>query len=81
MIAENQRDIAEQLEDAQVAINLGDALQLLPNHISEGVEMLIEDLPRRQIAVKSGRKLVDGHGAVRCVHRLLNVSGPTDSCE
>ena len=74
VIADNQRDIAEQLQRAHVAINLGEASQLVPEHVTEAAELLLADQARRDRARECGRYIVDGKGALRCVHRLLNLS-------
>jgi len=65
VLAENQRDIAQRLEDAGAALNLGWANQRNTKQISEALENLICNQDKRREMSYRADKLVDGQGASR----------------
>jgi UDP-2,4-diacetamido-2,4,6-trideoxy-beta-L-altropyranose hydrolase len=71
VIADNQIQIANELEREQIAINLGHAATVEPHDVRNAVEFILNDASRLLIARQQSIKLVDGRGAVRCVKRLL----------
>ena len=67
VLAENQQAIAEGLDVAGVAVNLGWGSNILPVHISADLEQLIHDQPRRRQMSHAGQELIDGNGSGRVV--------------
>lgn len=78
VIADNQRAIAEQLHQAQVAINVGEGPDILPERIAKALNAFRIDHGRLSVARQQGTRLVDGFGAKRTVDRLLGASEPTN---
>jgi UDP-2,4-diacetamido-2,4,6-trideoxy-beta-L-altropyranose hydrolase len=74
VLADNQRAVAEGLDDAGAAWNLGDADQIAEAHIAEALGRLLDDRAWRQHMIERGRRIVDGHGAARVATALTEVT-------
>lgn len=72
VLAENQRQIAQRLDEAGVAINLGPSHLLSPEKLAEEIRRLICDPNLRQSQTEKCRRLIDGQGAIRVVDEILN---------
>ena len=68
--AQNQVWIAEQLDQAGAALNLGWAHSLDPQKIAGALGDLVNSAARRRQMSQAGRALVDGQGAARVVARM-----------
>jgi UDP-2,4-diacetamido-2,4,6-trideoxy-beta-L-altropyranose hydrolase len=77
VIADNQRMIAEQLQRAEIGINVGEGPEITPERIAAAVNALRLDHSGSSLARERARQLVDGLGAKRCVDRLVNFSRPS----
>jgi UDP-2,4-diacetamido-2,4,6-trideoxy-beta-L-altropyranose hydrolase len=73
VLAENQQAIADRLEQAGVAINLGYGSLLSPQKLADAARRLICDRHLRQFQSQRCRDLVDGQGAIRVVNEILDV--------
>lgn len=65
VMAENQRDIAQRLEDAGAAIDIGWANQRNISEISKSLESLLYNADQRRKMSSRANKLVDGRGTSR----------------
>jgi len=72
--ADNQAPIAPALAAAGIAVDLGPIGTLEPARLRSEVERLAADAGRRARMAESGRRLVDGRGALRVV-RAMEVAG------
>lgn len=70
VVAENQNRVADRLEAAGAAINLGRQGAVSPPEISRALLRLLRDRGEREAMARSGRNLVDGEGAARVVKCL-----------
>jgi spore coat polysaccharide biosynthesis predicted glycosyltransferase SpsG len=70
VLAENQRGIAEGLDRANVALNLGWYEGVTSNRVAGALLALLGDRGRRQQMSHNGQGLVDGMGAARVVSIL-----------
>jgi UDP-2,4-diacetamido-2,4,6-trideoxy-beta-L-altropyranose hydrolase len=77
VIADNQRAIAEQLQRAEIGINIGVGPEITPERIAAAINLLRLDPGRFSVAQHQALRLVDGLGAKRCVDRLLSFSRPS----
>jgi UDP-2,4-diacetamido-2,4,6-trideoxy-beta-L-altropyranose hydrolase len=71
VLAENQKDIAADLDRAGVVISLKQHTEVTVEHLAGTIFRLIEDHKLRQKMSRRGRELVDGQGSVRVVQKLL----------
>lgn len=71
IIAENQIRIAEGLDRAGAAVNLGWMENMNPEAVAETVGGLIRSVEQRELMAEKGRVLVDGQGASRVVERII----------
>lgn len=70
VVADNQRDIAAQLDAAGAAVNLGWHEHVQPAHIATAARALLNRSPARALLSQNAARLVDGHGADRVATRL-----------
>ncbi|MEW5947889.1 MAG: UDP-2,4-diacetamido-2,4,6-trideoxy-beta-L-altropyranose hydrolase [Thermodesulfobacteriota bacterium] len=70
VVADNQNCVADRLEVAGAAINLGRQSAVPPSDISRALLRLLRDRGEREAMARSGRNLVDGEGAARVVKCL-----------
>lgn len=70
VIADNQQPVAEGMDAAGAAKNLGRAATLDPTKTTLRIESLIKDRKHRTEMSRLGRELVDGDGASRVVMRM-----------
>jgi len=70
--ADNQRGIAEQLADYEIAQNLGSAKDFIANELVQTVCNQLSDHTWMDHARKIAASLVDGQGARRVVTKLIN---------
>jgi len=71
VIADNQREIATDLHDRNIAVNLGWHENLKPEQVQAVLERLIDDESTRKQMAANGSKLVDGYGAKRAAKILF----------
>ena len=74
ILAENQRPIAESVDRAGAAINLGWHHQLQPNDVSETVTYLYNNPDRLRAMSLKGCQLVDGWGVERVIDALQTIN-------
>lgn len=82
VLAENQANIACELERRGVSINLGDHRGLTVETIADRLHSLLHDQALREEMSQRGRALVDGHGAGRVAAALgarLNIALVSDA--
>jgi RimJ/RimL family protein N-acetyltransferase len=73
VLAENQRPIAEHLQEQDIAINLGWHYEIEENLIQQELTTLLLSHHKRTVMSQSGQNLVDGKGSARVIrHRLDN---------
>ncbi len=70
VVADNQNCVADRLEVAGAAINLGRQSAVSPPEVSRALLRLLRDRGEREAMARSGRNLVDGEGAARVVKCL-----------
>lgn len=69
-LADNQKKIAEGLDNYGTSINLGWFEDVTEEDIKEAVEDLIENRERREAMSKRGKELVDGKGVERVMEKI-----------
>ena len=72
VLAENQRNIAEGLKEAGVALNIGWHSHVSRDSLAKTLISLIRSQETRHRMSQCGRPLVDGKGAKRIVHALTS---------
>ncbi len=70
VIAENQKEIASQLDHQGISINLGDANSVSADKITATLLTLLDDTYKRMKMSSRGKQLIDGAGARRIVQAL-----------
>ncbi|MGD8272826.1 MAG: UDP-2,4-diacetamido-2,4,6-trideoxy-beta-L-altropyranose hydrolase [Desulfobacterales bacterium] len=70
-IAENQRTVAEGLDQEGAVVNLGWYADITPTHISRKLSVLAKDKDLRAAMSKRGRALVDGRGNERVLKDIM----------
>ena len=75
VLAENQRKIAEGLEQTGISVNLGPFEDCSEDKLEKAIVELIHTKQRRERMSRRGRRLVDGLGAVRVVRELHSSRG------
>lgn len=73
VLTENQRGIAEGLDEFGTVVNLGRHQDLDAEYISEQLSKVIRSAERRKRMSQLGITLVDGHGSSRVVKQMRNV--------
>lgn len=71
ILAENQKNIAEELDKAGASVNLGWFKDLSEEELAKGLSRLIGDEKTRQSMSNIARGLVDGKGAERVIERIV----------
>jgi UDP-2,4-diacetamido-2,4,6-trideoxy-beta-L-altropyranose hydrolase len=71
VLAENQKDIAADLDRAGVVISLKQHTEATVEYLAGTILRLIEDHKLRQKMSRRGRELVDGQGSARVLQKLL----------
>lgn len=74
VLAENQRPIAEGLDDAKVAINLGWHTSVSTSEITQAMVQLSKDSVTRSDMAQHGRELVNGGGSSRVITAMIGSS-------
>jgi UDP-2,4-diacetamido-2,4,6-trideoxy-beta-L-altropyranose hydrolase len=74
VVADNQKQVAEGLAAAGVAMHFGHARELTSEKLVADMTSLMTNHERRCLLVAQGRRLVDGHGAAR----VVEVMAPAD---
>ncbi len=72
VLADNQRSIAEGLEEAGTALNLGWHEEVEKEEIADQVEKLLRNDAQRLRMARRAQKLVDGRGAERVLGKMLS---------
>lgn len=70
VVADNQREIAAQLDAAGAAVNLGWHAHVTPAMLATASRALLNQAPARATLAQNAARLVDGHGADRVATRL-----------
>jgi UDP-2,4-diacetamido-2,4,6-trideoxy-beta-L-altropyranose hydrolase len=70
VLADNQRELAEALEQVGIGWNLGPHQLLSVTAVAEALERLMRDPEARARMARCGPELVDGQGATRVVRKL-----------
>ncbi|MCH8109711.1 MAG: UDP-2,4-diacetamido-2,4,6-trideoxy-beta-L-altropyranose hydrolase, partial [Chloroflexi bacterium] len=76
VLADNQTGIAEGLEEAGTAVNLGWHYELNESDISRQLALLLRDSSRRSDMSEKGRRIVDGQGCHRVSSTLSRQDAP-----
>ena len=77
-MADNQRAVADGLQDRRAAVRLGWHADVSPQAVADAVCRLLLDRHAREDMILRGREIVDGAGGERVVAKLLaNVEPPT----
>ena len=76
VLADNQTGIAEGLEEAGTAVNLGWHYELNESDISRQLALLLRDSSRRSDMSEKGRRIVDGQGSQRVSSTLSRQDTP-----
>lgn len=74
VIAENQRSIAQNLEESGIALNLGDSVSLNTDRIACALATMLESPRSMSQASRKAIALIDGNGANRIVQHLMGSS-------
>ncbi|MEK7218316.1 MAG: UDP-2,4-diacetamido-2,4,6-trideoxy-beta-L-altropyranose hydrolase, partial [Patescibacteria group bacterium] len=69
-LAENQRQVAEDLAEREAARSLGDPNGIAPPGLAQAIRELLGDPDTRTRFSRNGRKLVDGGGAERVLRAM-----------
>ncbi|MBI5328834.1 MAG: UDP-2,4-diacetamido-2,4,6-trideoxy-beta-L-altropyranose hydrolase [Deltaproteobacteria bacterium] len=70
ILADNQKEIAEELEREDVVVNLGWHEDVKERNIRNAVENLLTDSDKRKKMRSKGKALVDGRGVERTIERI-----------
>ncbi len=71
-IADNQRQIVEELGRVGAAINVGWYQDITSSMIANAISKLIEDADKRAEISRIARTIVDGKGALRVLEKIRN---------
>lgn len=71
VLADNQKEIAEELEREGVVVNLGWHENVTEKDIKFAVESLLKDLEKRKMISLRSKEIVDGMGAKRVVEKMI----------
>lgn len=72
-LADNQKDIAEELGKEGVVVNLGWHENVAEKDIKEAIEHLLKEPEKRKSMCSKGKEMVDGNGARRIVYEIERV--------
>jgi len=70
VLADNQKEIAEELEREGVVVNLGWHEDVTEMDIKDAVQNLLADSDKRSSMGLKGKMMVDGNGAIRVVEKI-----------
>ena len=70
VLADNQKEIAEELEREGVVVNLGWHGDVTEMDIRDAVQNLLADSDKRRSMGLKGKMMVDGNGAIRVVEKI-----------
>ncbi|MEP9411505.1 MAG: UDP-2,4-diacetamido-2,4,6-trideoxy-beta-L-altropyranose hydrolase [Candidatus Brocadia sp.] len=71
VLADNQKEIAQELERQDVAVNLGWHENVTEMDIRDAVQNLLADSDKRRSMGLKGKMMVDGNGALRVVEKII----------
>lgn len=71
ILADNQKDIAEELEKEGVVVNLGWHEDVTEMDIKNAVENLLADSDKRKSMSLKGKEITDGMGANRVIEKMI----------
>lgn len=71
VVSENQRGVAAGLDAAEAGLNCAASRGMRTDTLAGKIKSLLYDKSRRQRMAQSGRKIVDGQGAMRVVRKML----------
>ena len=71
VLAENQRLVAEGLQDSGISVNLGWYTDAAPSRVAWAMHRMLDSPGSRAERSKRGRDLVDGNGAGRVVQQMM----------
>jgi UDP-2,4-diacetamido-2,4,6-trideoxy-beta-L-altropyranose hydrolase len=74
VLAENQKPVAQGLEDTGATMNLGWHAELSRKTIAESIANILQDKAKRSSMSTAGKALVDGQGAQRVCSAMLQSS-------
>jgi len=74
VLGENQAMIAESLEEAEIAINLGWHESVSHAELAERILEIVSDSSKRIKMSRNGTQLIDGNGASRVVEKILELA-------
>jgi len=75
VLAENQREVANGLDKHGTALNLGWCTGISESSLTQVLEEIISDSPRRELMSKKGKQLVDGTGVERAIAAMDSRNG------
>ncbi|MFN8456751.1 MAG: UDP-2,4-diacetamido-2,4,6-trideoxy-beta-L-altropyranose hydrolase [Anaerolineae bacterium] len=70
ILADNQQRVAEGLDAAGFAFNLGDPVNLCPTALANAFQELAHQVKPRTASAKCGQELVDGFGRARVIQQM-----------
>ncbi|MCK6626368.1 MAG: UDP-2,4-diacetamido-2,4,6-trideoxy-beta-L-altropyranose hydrolase [Anaerolineae bacterium] len=70
ILADNQRRVAEGLDAAGVAFNLGHPTNLSPAALANALHALAHQAEQRTVSARRGQELIDGCGAARVAQQM-----------
>ncbi|GMT49795.1 MAG: UDP-2,4-diacetamido-2,4,6-trideoxy-beta-L-altropyranose hydrolase [bacterium] len=73
ILAENQRDIAEQLAEKEIIVNLGWYNRVTENDIKHAIIDLMRDWSKRKMMSQKGMELLDGRGVTLVVEKMFDL--------
>ena len=71
ILADNQKEIAEELEEEGAVVNLGWHEDVTERDIKDAVEKLLKDFASRKMMSLKGKKMVDGMGTKKVVEKII----------
>lgn len=74
VLANNQKEVANGLHEAQVVCNLGSSEQIDPPLIARELRKLCFDSKLRQLQSQNGQQLVDGRGSDRVTEAMRQIA-------
>ncbi len=71
VLADNQKEIVEELDKEGALINLGWHENVTERDIKDAVEKLLRDSASRKMMSLKGKKMVDGMGTKKVVEKII----------
>ncbi|BAW97774.1 glycosyltransferase family 28 protein (plasmid) [[Synechococcus] sp. NIES-970] len=75
-LADNQRDIAQKLDQLGVVINLGWHLDVTKGAIAQAVSHLLQNSQQQQAMSQKAQQLIDGKGSQRVIEAMQRLTFP-----